>query len=248
MKLNIKIAAVVLTLFSLNLYAQTSFVADATDARNQATFDSDAPLEKIVGLASGLEAMVMLDPNDITKTPRGKVKVAIDKIKTGIDLRDEHLRSEDWLNSKKYPYAEFELTGISNPGTKQLKDGQKITVTLQGKFSVHGVTKNITAPAELFYLKESDKTKSRLPGNLLRVTSNFSIKLSDYGIKIPEMVVGKVNEEVKIAVNFVASDKNAMSGNPCAVCNPCAVEKGKCNPCAMKDMKKGQCNPCAMKK
>ncbi len=241
MKTKLTLGAIITLLLGINLFAQT-FTADSKDGRNQASFTSDAPFEKIVGLSSGLDATVMINPGDITQKPMGKVKVSIANIKSGIDLRDEHLRSEMWLNAGKFPYAEFQLTGIKNPSSKTLNDGQKVKATLVGKFTVHGVTKDIEVPAELRYFKESEKTKAKAPGNLLVANADFKIKLADYGVMIPDMVVGKVNDEVSITVNFVASDKNA-SGN-----NPCTTDKGKCNPCAMKDMKKGQCNPCAMKK
>ncbi|MDZ7625981.1 MAG: YceI family protein [Ignavibacteriaceae bacterium] len=243
----LKLTFILISFLGLNASAQT-FSVDSQDGRNQASFISDAPLEQINGLASGLDATVMLSVNDITQKPMGKVKVPVNNIKTGIDLRDEHLQSEMWLNSTKYPYAEFQLTGIKNPSSKTLSDGQKVKCTLVGKFSVHGVTKDVEVPATLTYFKESEKTKAKLPGDLLVASAEFNIKLGDYGVKIPDMVVGKVNDQVQISTNFVASDKNSMNGNPCAVCNPCSMDKGKCNPCAMKDMKKGQCNPCAMKK
>ncbi len=247
MKTKLTLAALVILLFGINLSAQT-FSADSKDGRNQASFTSDAPFEKIVGLSSGLNATVMINPNDVTQKPMGKVIVPISNIKTGIDLRDEHLRGEMWLNAAKYPNAEFQLTGIKNPSSKSLNDGQKVKATLVGKFSVHGVTKEIEVPATLTYFKESERTKAKAPGNLLVANADFKIKLADYGVMIPDMVVGKVSDEVVITVNFVASDKNAGGNNPCAVCNPCSMDKGKCNPCAMKDMKKGQCNPCAIKK
>jgi polyisoprenoid-binding protein YceI len=200
-------------MLGLNLFAQ-SFSTDTKDARNQAAFISDAPLEKINGLANGLNATVMINTNDITEKPMGKVTVPVNNIKTGIDLRDEHLRSEMWLNAGKFPYAEFQLTGIKNPSSKSLNDGQKVKVTLVGKFSVHGVTKDIEVPAELRYFKESEKTKAKAPGNLLVANADFKIKLAEYGVMIPDMVVGKVSDEVQININFVASDKNASGNNP----------------------------------
>ena len=102
----LKSAFVLIFFLGLNVFAQT-FSVDSQDGRNQAAFISDAPFEKINGLASGLDATVMLNVNDITQKPMGKVKVPIINIKTGIDLRDEHLRGEMWLNAEKFPYAEF---------------------------------------------------------------------------------------------------------------------------------------------
>ena len=240
-------AVLIFVFFSVTLMAQT-FSVNSKDGRNQAQFISDAPFEKIVGVANGLNATVMINKDDITKMPKGMVKVPIANIKTGIDLRDEHLRSKDWLNAEKYPYAEFHLKAIKNPSSKSLENGQKVKATLVGTFSVHGKSHEIEVPAELTYFKESEKTKARAEGNLLVVDAEFKIKLSDYGVKIPSMVVGKVNEEVKISTNFVASDANTGGMNPCAACNPCGMKKmeGKCNPCAMK--KANPCNPCAMKK
>jgi polyisoprenoid-binding protein YceI len=213
MKTKLTLGAIITLLLGINLFAQT-FTADSKDGRNQASFTSDAPFEKIVGLSSGLDATVMINPNDVTQKPMGKVKVSIANIKTGIDLRDEHLRSEMWLNAGKFPYAEFQLTGIKNPSSKSLNDGQKVKVTLVGKFSVHGVTKDIEVPAELRYFKESEKTKAKAPGNLLVANADFKIKLAEYGVMIPDMVVGKVSDEVQININFVASDKNASGNNP----------------------------------
>ncbi len=227
MKTKLKLGAILTLMLGLNLFAQT-FTADSKDGRNQASFISDAPFEKIVGLSSGLDATVMINPIDVTQKPMGKVNVPINNIKTGIDLRDEHLRGEMWLNADKFPYAEFQLTGIKNPSSTTLNDGQKVKATLVGKFSVHGITKDVEVPATLTYFKESEKTKAKAPGNLLVANTDFKINLTDYGVMIPDMVVGKVNDEVQINVNFVASDANA-SGD-----NPCSMDKGKCNPCAMK--------------
>ncbi|MEJ5351724.1 MAG: YceI family protein [Melioribacteraceae bacterium] len=247
MKNLIKEAILLLLALAINLSAQ-SFSTDTKDGRNQASFVSDAPFEKIIGLVSGIEATVKLNLNDITQKPMGKVRIAIKDIKTGIDLRDEHLRSEMWLNADKYPYAEFQLTSIKNTTTKKLDDGKTVTAIAEGKFSVHGITRNIRVPVVLTYFKESELTKAKAPGNLLVVNSEFNIKLSDYGIKIPSMVVGKVNDKVKISVSFVANDANS-SNNPCGTCGPKKAEN-KCNPCAVKkhEMKNNPCNPCAVKK
>lgn len=244
---NILKVLLILAFFSAaNVFSQT-FSVDSKDARNQAQFVSDAPFEKIIGLVSGLDATVMINIKDVTAKPMGKVKLAINNIKTGIDLRDEHLRSEMWLNSTKFPHAEFQLTGIKSPSSRTLNEGQKVKVTLVGKFSVHGITKDIEVPASLTYFKESEKTKSRIEGNVLVANADFSIKLSDYGIKIPDMVVGKVNDQVVISTNFVAGDKNATMENPCGTAEK---SKNQCNPCSVKkdDMKSNPCNPCAPKK
>ena len=240
-----------LLLLSLSLSAQT-FTASG-DTRNQASFLSDAPLESIVGVSNNLEAVAMIDVNNITNNPKGKVNVDLNKLKTGIALRDEHLRSANWLNTEKFPFATFMLTGISDASSNKLEDGKKVKATIHGKFTVHGVTKDISAPGELTYFKENERTKLKIKGNLLKVKASFDIKLGDYGITIPDMVVGKVDDNVRVSVNFISTDANATMGNPCGGCNPCGMAKtkdGKCNPCGMSKMHKAgaKCSPCSMMK
>ncbi|MFC2084852.1 YceI family protein [Bacteroidota bacterium] len=198
-KLNFLITTCLIFTFTIN--AQT-FKASG-DFRNQATFESNAPLEDIVGISNKLGAVVMVNPNDLSSV-KGEVKVDLFELKTGIDLRDEHLRSERWLNTVKYPDASFELKKVT--GASKLEEGKKTAVSFHGIFSIHGVSKEIVATGELTYYKESEKTKTRIKGNLLKVKADFNIKLSDYGVKIPDMVVGKVDENIKISANFVASD------------------------------------------
>lgn len=192
--------------FAVGTFAQTTFSSDASDTRNQAAFESNAPLEDIVGVSNKLTSNISINLNDISNTPKGNVKVELAAMKTGIDLRDQHLRSANWLNTEKYPYAEFELTEILGADSKSLSDIKPVKATAKGKLSIHGVTKEITAPVELTYYKETEQTKARIAGNLLKVTTGFTIKLSDYKISIPSMVKGKVDENIKVSVNFIASD------------------------------------------
>lgn len=186
--------------------AQTTFSSTTTDTRNQATFESNAPLEDIVGVSSKLMSNITLNLNDITNNPKGNIKVELGAMKTGIDLRDQHLRSANWLNTEKYPHAEFELIGLSGASLKELADNKPVKATAKGKLSIHGVTKEINAPVEITYYKETDQTKVRIAGNLLKVSADFTIKLSDYKISIPSMVAGKVDETIKVSVNLIASD------------------------------------------
>lgn len=198
----------ILFLFTAVAFAQTKFTSDDTVTRNQATFESNAPLEDIVGVSDKVISDITLNLNDITNNPSGNVKVELGALKTGIDLRDHHLRSANWLDTENYPYAEFVLSGISDASAKVLENGKTVNAKAHGKISIHGVTKDVTADVELTYIKETEKTKSEIPGNLLRVTANFKLKLGDFNISIPSMVAGKVDETIKVSANFIASDIN----------------------------------------
>ncbi|HZE95753.1 MAG TPA: YceI family protein [Planctomycetota bacterium] len=129
-----------------------------------------------------------------------RLAVPVDQLRTGIDLRDQHLRSAGWLDAAQFKTIEFESTKATK------KDDKNWTV--EGNFTMHGVKKPITVdvvlreiPLELIKSSHWGET----PG--LGFTSNFKVKLSDFGVKIPEQAAAKVSDELKISINLVALQK-----------------------------------------
>jgi len=247
----LKIFAVMLVALTISVSAQVKTFVASGDSRNQATFESNAPLEDIIGVSDDLTAVAMIDLNNLANS-KGKVKINLNKLRTGIDLRDKHVRSEMWLNTSKYPYAIFELKSITPLSSNKLANGKAVKVNFNGVFTVHGVSHKISAPGELAYFMESPQTKTKMPGNLLRVKTNFKIKLSDYGVKIPSMVVAKLDDNIKISASFIASDANTGSmENPCNMKSHKMKANGmknnmKANSGGMGAAKNNKANPCGM--
>lgn len=211
MKKTLSIIAVMI-LFSTALLAQGFKVKASGEqnfnfadkgGRNQATFFSTTPLEDINGLTNDVKGTVTFNVNDISSL-KGTIKVSVASIKTGINLRDEHLQSEDWLNAGAYPEVTFTIKSVSDVKTL---DDNKVQAKVKGDFNMHGVTKEVTADATLTFLDESETTKTRAPGDLLGVQAKFNVKLSDFGVK--NKIVGqKVAEVVEVGVNMVGSNAN----------------------------------------
>lgn len=82
--------------------------------------------------------MVYVD-EDITKSSVSFI-IQAKSIDTGIDQRDEHLRSADFFDVEKYPEITFNSTAIRKTGD---------TYEVEGDFSMHGVTKHVVIPFEL---------------------------------------------------------------------------------------------------
>ncbi len=169
--------------------------------RNQASFFSGTPIEDITGLSNDVKGSVTFKVNDI-KTLRGKIFVPVASIKTGIDMRDEHLRSANWLNAEAFPEISFKIKKVNY--VKRLADN-KLSAKVTGDFTLHGVTKEVITDATLTYLDESEQTKMRAPGDLLGIQANFNIKLSDYGVN-NKLVGQKVAEIINVSVNVVGSN------------------------------------------
>ncbi len=202
---------IIVTLFSVAIAFAQGFNVKATGeqifsftdnmGRNQASFYSETPVEDITGLSNDVKGNISFNVDDIS-TLKGKILISTASLKTGIELRDGHLQSADWLDADNNPEISFVIKNVSN--VKSLADN-KLEANVTGDFTAHGVTNEVIADITMTYLDESEKTKMRAAGDLLGVEANFSITLSDYGVE--HMLVGqKVADSIEITVTMVGSN------------------------------------------
>lgn len=187
---------VALSAFVLSAAGTSSALAQAKTYQIQegkVQFVSDAPLEKFTGSNTKVTGSITVDAAKPTDA-KAEIKIDAAAFKTGIELRDEHLASDTWLHAKKHPHAIFVVTKIT--GIDALKPGATAEATVTGRFTLHGVTKELTA-----------KAKVRLAGDTLHVQTSFPVKLEDHGISIPSIVALKVAPIVTANVDFSAKAK-----------------------------------------
>lgn len=216
--------------------------------RNTASFTSEAPLEDMVGTTNNVVGYLVMDPANLTQGVRGAFAVSVMDMTTGIPLRDEHMQSAQWLNAQSHPQITFDIESSSTPLLIRQGDGfRTYDVSLRGPFTVNGVAQQVNIPARITYLTENDKTKQKMPGNLLAIRAEFKVPLAAHKISGFEGVVGsKVSEEIGVDVSLFGSDTMASAGNPCNPCNPCGGKANNpCNPCGGKAA--NPCNPCGGK-
>jgi hypothetical protein len=103
-------------------------------------------------------------------------------------LMEEHF-NENYIESSKFPKSTFKgsITDISK--VNFTKDGN-YAVTVKGDLTIHGVTKNITAPGSI-----------TIKGGKINAYSKFMAKLADYKISIPGTVKNNISENIEITVN-----------------------------------------------
>ena len=157
---------------------------------------SDAPLERVTGVNNAVHGELQVDPANLA-TARGQVHVDIAQMRTGIDLRDEHLRGPDWLDAGSHPQATLEVTGIE--GATALTPNETQRVTIRGRFTLHGVTRDVTATAQVRLIPASGDTPE-----LIRAQASFAIQLSDYQVSISAPVRLKVSNDIRINVTLRA--------------------------------------------
>ncbi len=167
---------------------------------NNVVFKTDAPLESINGVATGISGRVTFDP-DNPGAVKGKIIVQASSLHVGNPMQKEHLHSDKWLDVAKYPEITFEVESATNVKTQ----GNVTTADVTGKFSLHGVTKTITVPVKMTFLK--DQLKARLPGkdgDLLVIRASFKIKRSDFGIN-PGQGEDKVSDDIELNLSIAGA-------------------------------------------
>jgi polyisoprenoid-binding protein YceI len=171
---------------------------------NNVVFKLDAPLEAINGSASGISGKVTFGPAEPAAT-RGKIVVAASSLHVPNPMMKEHLHSDQWMDVAKFPEISFEVKELKNVKTI----GDNTTADATGTLSIRGVTKELTVPVKLTYLK--DKLGLRVPnqqGDLLVIRANFSVKRRDFGIN-PAAPEEKVSDTIDLMLSIAgASPRN----------------------------------------
>jgi polyisoprenoid-binding protein YceI len=198
-----KKASVILAAWAaVNMAVAAPQTFDFKDAKgvNTVTFRTDAPLEAINGSANGVSGTVTFDPANPAAT-KGKIVVAAKSLTVPNDMMRGHLHSDMWLDVGKYPEITFEVKELKNVKT----NGDITDADAVGTFSLHGVTKEITVPVKLTYLK--DKLSARLPtmkGDLLVIRAKFDVKRSDYKINQGNFE-DKVNDQIDLTLSIAGA-------------------------------------------
>lgn len=176
-----------------------TFYVDDRAGRNQVSIESESTLEAFTVVCNQVQGECKVDPKAVEKLS-GKFAIKVADMRTGIDLRDTHLRSTDWLDAAKYPEI---VIAVEKAEEVKKKEGNSATVTLVGTCSVHGKTNPIRIPATFTYLDENPTTMKIVKGDLVRFRAEFPLKLSDYAITGPagsDTIGLKVSETLNVKV------------------------------------------------
>lgn len=167
---------------------------------NNVVFNLDAPLEAITGSASGISGTVVFDPEQPAAT-RGKISVASSSLQVPNAMMKNHMHGEQWMDVNKYPEIRFETKRLENVKTS----GDTTTADASGTLTVRGVSREVTVPVKVTYLK--DKLGQRVPnqkGDLLVIRSNFAIKRADFGIN-PKAPQDKVSDTIELTLSIAGA-------------------------------------------
>jgi polyisoprenoid-binding protein YceI len=168
---------------------------------NNAVFKLDAPLEAINGSANGISGTVTFDPADPAAT-KGKIVVAASSLHVPNPMMKEHMHGEQWLDVAKNKEITFEAKSFSNVKTA----GDNTTADVTGTLTLKGVSKEVTVPVKLTYLKDklAARTNGQMKGDLLVLRANFAVKRTDFGIN-PKAPEDKVADTIDLTLSIAGS-------------------------------------------
>ena len=122
----------------------------------------------------------------------GTVRTA--SVDTGVDARDEHLRSPDFFEVGTYP----EMSFVS----RSIEPGDDDEIVIRGDLTIRGITHEIVLRAEVDGPGPDDQDQMRVG---LTITGQLSRK--DYGMRFNHMLGGGnalVGDKIKLALDVSA--------------------------------------------
>ena len=172
------IVAFMFTLSVSGVFAQSKFFTKT----GQVNFFSKASLEDIEAKNKTVTAVVD------SKTGAVQFAIQMKGFEFEKQLMQQHF-NENYVESDKFPKAEFKGTIVNNNEISYDKEGS-YPAKVKGKLTIHGVTQDIETSGTV-----------KVDGEFLKLESGFNILLSDYDIKIPSVVKEKISNSIKINVD-----------------------------------------------
>ena len=180
-------------------------------------FESKTDMENILGHINQISGDLTFD--EVKGIGAVVVEIPVASLRTGIKLRDRHLKNKWWLNAKKYPTIRFVSDSVTrdkrDEKKNEKKNGSKKTWwTAKGEFTLHGETRDVTLRVGMKRIRIPKKLlkKFGLPEtDRVQISARFEISLKDYGVKIPTMAAAKVNDTIRITLALLA--RRAPSGS-----------------------------------
>jgi polyisoprenoid-binding protein YceI len=174
---SLMLSASLILYFSAPSFAKSYQVEDGDTSF---TAKAKSQILKITGEGARPSGLITQNKDQTT----GQIKIKLDDFKTGINLRDEHMKNK-YLEVKTYPEAELEIQAVD------LK-----AQTFTGVLSLHGVKKKIEGGLQTKFSEGHAK-----------VESQFQIHLSDFQIPTPSFMDIQLVDQVDVKVNLSLAEK-----------------------------------------
>jgi polyisoprenoid-binding protein YceI len=154
-------------------------------------FLDDNRFATAIGVTSGIEGKIFIDPTNPLASLIGPIEVDISQFKSDSGRRDNKIR-EDFLESASFPIATFVPTQIDGLPVSY-NEGDELALQITGDLTVKEVTQPVTFEAMVV------GQDGELSGE-----ATTTILMSDFGVG-PISILGilETEDEVLLTINFV---------------------------------------------
>ena len=175
----------VATLFSVATFAQTKYNVDSYHSFLNFSV-GHLGISFVDGRMDKYDGSLEMKNEDIT-TAKFNFTIDANSVNTGVQMRDDHLRSADFFEVEKYPDMTFESTKI-------LATGKPDYYLLHGKLTIKDVTKDVIFDVQYGGKVKSDEVEK------IGVKAKTTINRFDYNIDFDPAATG-VGKDVSIIVH-----------------------------------------------
>ena len=176
---------------ALPLVAWSSFSELTLQPESKLWVDGTSTMRKWSCRANDVNAVIDGAPNAIAQVTAGekgvravRVRVQSEKMECGNGTMNEHMKKA--LKVEANPTIEFTLSGYD---VSKSADG--VTGTLAGTLSLGGVERTVAIPA---VAKSED--------GVLHVTGAYPLKMTEYDLKPPKLMFGRIKVGETVTVHF----------------------------------------------
>ncbi len=145
---------------------------------------------------SDISGLIVKPPGGETP-PTGGIMVELSTLDTGINLRNEHLRTRYLTVGRGPRFGQALLTALQLEAPMR-QDTPAHRTSFTGTLLLHGVEQTVSGESQI-----------RQTNGYLRVQASFAVSLNDFGIEPPRYLGVGVRDEVAITITLVAArEKN----------------------------------------
>ena len=140
---------------------------------------------------------------DIEKPEEIQIQATIqaESIDTDNVKRDRHLKSDDFLNIEKYPIITFMSSNAELiDGVGSVGDLEEDILFVEGKFTMHGVSKTITLPVRFLGKGIHPHKKKEVVG----FSAKTVVRRSDFGVNNWTDKAGVLSDDVEVRLTIQA--------------------------------------------
>jgi hypothetical protein len=184
----------------------TRFEVKDAAFRNLVSFISDAQLQKTLARSNFISGWFEVDPLNLKAGIKGELEIDVRAFEMGPDSVQAKLR-DSVLGAQDNPGVLYKMDKLYAVSANDMTGGKNITAKVSGMLFARGILRRQDMQLKANYYAESERTKRRSTGNLLKVSAYFDMLLSDYKCPIPEGMEGLLAPVLKVSADVVGTDQ-----------------------------------------